>query len=84
MRNISSFIPKGTSGKGSLMQHGTEGYTYSFTIEVSDDRSTSGKYTYNCALPVRKDDDGEYVDFSESPNLRDLLGKIYLADIVNP
>jgi len=81
MRVLLTFKPKCASRKGSLIQAGTEGYTYGFEIEVSDDRAATGKYYYPCVMPVYRDDGGEYVDFTKAPNLKDVLGKIYLSEL---
>jgi hypothetical protein len=81
MRTLLSFKPKCAARKGSLIQAGTEGYTYGFEIEVSDNRAAMGKYYYPCAMPVYRDDGGEYVDFTKAPNLKDVLGKIYLSEL---
>ena len=81
MKALISFKPKCAARKGSLIQTGTEGYTYGFEIEISDKRAAAGKYYYPCAMPVYRDDGGEYVDFTKAPNLRDALGKIYLSEL---
>jgi len=74
------FIPKGNTEKGSLIQAGTEGYTFGVEIEVQDNNSSTGTFNYSWGMPVYKDKGGEYIDFSNTA-LKGLLGKIYLGEI---
>jgi len=80
MRKILKFVPKGAREKGSLIQAGTEGYTFCVEVEVSDEQSSTGKRLYSWGMPVFKDDSGEFIDFSDT-YLKDVLGKMYLRDI---
>jgi len=74
------FTPKGTSQNGSLVQAGTQGYTFSVEIEIADANSSTGKICYSWAMPVYQDAAGKYIDFSNTA-LKAYYGKIYLNNI---
>jgi len=69
-------VPKQRNAPGTLIQTGTEGYTFGIEIYVDDDSAINGKRIYTWAMAVFRDDQGEYIDFSKT-ELKDLLGKIY-------
>jgi len=81
-RRITNLVPKQRSTPGTLIQTGTEGYTFGIEIYVDDDYATNGKRIYTWAMAVFRDNQGEYIDFART-ELKDLLGKIYLNDMTN-
>jgi len=82
LMKLLEFIPKQRSNPGSLIQVGTQGYTFGVEIIVEDPTAVNGKYHHSWAMPVYKDDGGEFIDF-EKTRLESILGKMYLHDILN-
>ena len=73
-------IPRHRGEPGSLLQTGTQGFTFSVEIFVESEGSATGKRYYRWGMPVYLDDGGEYIDFSGT-SLKELLGKIYLSEL---
>ena len=79
-RKITKLVPRQRSAPGTLIQVGTECYTFGVEIYIDDDSAVSGKRIYTWAMAVYRDEQGEFIDFSKT-QLNGLLGKIYLNDL---